>query len=171
MLPAVGAFVAMEASGALPVGRVRPSVLHLRGYACAVAGIGHGRAIFFRVAISCRKAVSPAPSPTASFMSAPRVAVWSECPGGRSGCNTSTPRAPDSVSVRGEWLPHAFLHLVGRALRSTCLFSWIAFATLTRGTRLSCFVLLARRLGDGPGGELLDQIGDGGDPQASRGNA
>lgn len=39
MLPAVGAFVAVEAPGALPVGRVRPPGLHLCRNTRAVFGI------------------------------------------------------------------------------------------------------------------------------------
>lgn len=59
VLPAVGAFVAVEAPSALPVGRVRPPGLHLRGYARACSGSAHRRAIAFRIAVACRVAASP----------------------------------------------------------------------------------------------------------------
>lgn len=93
VLPAVGAFVAMKAPGALPVGRVRPPTLNLRAYASAVSGIRHRRAIAFRVAIACRKATSPSPSP-ASFPSAPGGVSWSGCPGGTRRGRYVTPGTP-----------------------------------------------------------------------------
>lgn len=164
VLPAIDAFAAP--ARARQVGSAHG--LHLREHASKVAGIGHSRAIAFRVAIACRNATSPVAVATASFPSAPGGDSWSGCPGGTRRGRYVTP----GTSRFGQHLQR----LVAARFSSTC-WPCVALDLLllvdgfripdVGGPRLSCFVILAQRLGDGPGGELPAQVGDGVSPKAS----